>query len=80
MSDNLMTPKVGAHYKFENGEWQTINDSITVMDNYAKFYSDDIKSILKLGNLNINITKKLNWFQKIMWKICFGITVENIKV
>lgn len=37
------------------------------------------KSIIIIGNLNINNTAKFNWFQRLMWKICFNAKVINLK-
>lgn len=36
------------------------------------------KSIGKIGNIEINFTKRFNWFQRFMWKKCFGMEIENI--
>ena len=39
----------------------------------------DYKSKLIIENITIYLTKKLNWFQRKMYKIFFNITAENIK-
>lgn len=39
----------------------------------------EYKSIGKIGNIEINFTKRFNWFQRFMWKRCFGMEIENIK-
>lgn len=36
------------------------------------------KHRLKFSAFNIYVSKSLNWFQKWMWKVCFGIEVETI--
>ena len=36
-------------------------------------------SILIIGNMKIRNTKKFNWFKRVMFKIVFGIKIENIK-
>lgn len=36
------------------------------------------KSALVLGNTRIMSDKKFNWFQKLMWNLCFGIKVEEV--
>ena len=38
----------------------------------------DYKSKLLIGNMTIFLTKKLNWFQRKMYKIFFNIIAENI--
>ena len=37
------------------------------------------KSILKVGNLIVYNTRRFNLFQRCMWKLFFGIEIENIK-
>ena len=37
-----------------------------------------IGKIGKIGNIEINFTKRFNWFQRFMWKKCFGMEIENI--
>lgn len=39
----------------------------------------NIKSKMIIGNLIIMQTKKFNWFNKLMYKIAFGIKIEEIK-
>ena len=36
-------------------------------------------SILIIGNMKIRNTKKFNWFKRVMFKLVFGIKIENIK-
>lgn len=36
-------------------------------------------SILIIGNIKIRNTKKFNWFKRVMFKLVFGIKIENIK-
>ena len=43
------------------------------------FYPMEYKSQGKLGNLYINFTRTFNWFQRFMWKVCFGIEIKNLK-
>lgn len=31
------------------------------------------------GNTIIYFTKTFNWFQRFMWKVCFGLEIENLK-
>ena len=35
------------------------------------------RHILKFSAFHIYVSKSLNWFQRWMWKVCFGIEVEN---
>ena len=37
------------------------------------------KSSMIIGNMKINNIKHFNWLQKLMFKIFFGIKIENIK-
>ena len=37
------------------------------------------KSSMVIGNITINNIKHFNWLQKIMFRIFFGIKIENIK-
>jgi len=38
-----------------------------------------IKSHIKIGNLIIHSTHHFNWFHRMMWKLCFGFEIENLK-
>lgn len=42
------------------------------------FYEEKYKSKLVIGKLTIFLTKKLNWFQRKMYKVFFNITATNI--
>ena len=37
------------------------------------------KSEGKIGNITIVFTKSFNWFQRLMWKVCFGLEIKNLK-
>ena len=41
--------------------------------------NENNKSILELGNIKIYNIKKFNWFQRKMFKIFFGIKVNNLE-
>lgn len=41
--------------------------------------NNDNKSILKIGNIKIYNTKKFNWLQRKMFKIFFGIKINNLE-
>lgn len=41
--------------------------------------NDNNKSILEIGNIKLYNIKKFNWFHRIMFKLVFGIKIENIK-
>ena len=36
------------------------------------------KHILKFSAFHIYVSKSLNWYQKWMWKVCFGVEVETV--
>ena len=36
------------------------------------------KHVLKFSAFHIYLSKSLNWFQRWMWKVCFGIEVEAV--
>lgn len=36
-------------------------------------------STLTIGNVKVNNIKKFNWFNRLMFKLVFGIKIENIK-
>ena len=38
------------------------------------------KSKIVIGDTCIYITKKFNWFNRLMIKLIFGITVENVDI
>lgn len=47
--------------------------TISIYDNKG-----EPKHRLKFSVFHIYVSKSLNWFQKWMWKMCFGIEVETI--
>lgn len=51
---------------------------VSVSDNLVKYYENETKTLLKCGNVTIQLNKTFNWFQKRMWKMFFGIEIENI--
>ena len=38
-----------------------------------------IQSRLKIFNMTISLTGKVNWFQKLMYKLFFGIEIEKLE-
>lgn len=48
---------------------------------YSSFIDQQLKpkTEIKIGNITIYNTKRLNWLQKNMIKFCFGFDVKNIK-
>lgn len=44
-----------------------------------KYYTEKYKSQGEIGNITIGFTKRFNWFQRFMWKVCFGLKIKNIK-
>lgn len=41
--------------------------------------NENSKSILEIGNIKVYNIKKFNWFNRIMFKLVFGIKIKNIK-
>ena len=40
--------------------------------------NEKYKSIMVIGNMKISNIKKFNWFQKLMYKICFNIEIKKV--
>lgn len=62
-----------------------MKDNIKILDIQQDPYTVNIydnkgepKHRLKFSAFNIYVSKSLNWFQKWMWKVCFGIEVETV--
>ena len=55
-----------------------LTTKITTGDVVIKL-NDNNKSMLEIGNIKIYNTKKFNWLHRKMFKIFFGIKIENIK-
>ena len=32
-----------------------------------------------ISNIEIYFNKRFNWFQRFMWKACFGLEIKNLK-
>ena len=56
----------------------SLTTKITTGDVVIKLNNDN-KSILEIGNIKIYNTKKFNWFQRKMFKIFFGIKINNLE-
>ena len=41
--------------------------------------NDNNKSLLEIGNIKVYNIKKFNWIQRKMFKIFFGIKINNLK-
>lgn len=41
--------------------------------------NDNNKSLLEIGNIKVYNIKKFNWFQRKMFKIFFGIKINNLE-
>lgn len=37
------------------------------------------KSYGQIGNIKIEFTKKFNYLQRLMWRMCFGLNITNYK-
>ena len=44
---------------------------------FPKIINGSILSIGKNVGMNVNVDQHFNWFQKLMWKWCFGVRVED---
>lgn len=36
------------------------------------------RHVLKFSAFHIYVSKSLNWFQRWMWKVCFGVEIEAV--
>ena len=55
-----------------------ISPKITTGDVVIKL-NDNNKSILEIGNIKVYNIKKFNWLQRKMFKIFFGIKINNLE-
>lgn len=62
----------------EDIETQIKLAKITAGDVVIKLNNND-KSLLEIGNIKIYNIKKFNWFQRKMFKIFFGIKINNLE-
>lgn len=56
----------------------SLTTKITTGDVVIRF-NDNNKSLLEIGNIKIYNIKKFNWFQRKMFKIFFGIKINNLE-
>lgn len=49
------------------------------IDNKETLSLSKYKSSFKIGNFTINNIKHFNWLQKLMYKILFGIEIEDLR-
>lgn len=56
-----------------------LTTKMTTGDVFIKLNNNDNKSILEIGNIKIYNTKKFNWLQRKMFKIFFGIEINNLE-
>lgn len=53
------------------------------MNEYKLRFTQDPKSIASIGGENYKTTlaidQHFNWFQKLMWKWCFGVEIKDYK-
>lgn len=65
-------------WKLKYNPNQNLNENLVLSIN-----SQNPKSIAIIGKepfkITIQIEQHFNWFQKLMWKWCFGIKVEDYK-
>ena len=57
---------------------EDIKTQITTGDVVIRF-NDNNKSLLEIGNIKIYNIKKFNWLQRKMFKIFFGIKINNLE-
>lgn len=63
-----------------NNEEDIIQKIDKVEYDYNPFiYEQTARSEGKIGNITIQFTKSFNWFQRFMWKACFGLEIKNLK-
>lgn len=41
--------------------------------------NEKYQSSMIIGNMTINNIKKFNWFQRLMYKICFNIEIKKLR-
>lgn len=51
------------------------NSGFTISSSLPKYKARGIFG----GNTIIYFTKSFNWFQRFMWKVCFGLEIKNLK-
>ena len=56
----------------------SLTAKITTGDVVIKL-NDNNKSILEIGNIKVYNIKKFNWLQRKMFKIFFGIKINNLE-
>ena len=56
----------------------SLTTKITTGDVVIKL-NDNNKSLLEIGNIKVYNIKKFNWFQRKMFKILFGIKINNLE-
>lgn len=56
----------------------SLTAKITTGDVVIRF-NDNNKSLLEIGNIKIYNIKKFNWIQRKMFKIFFGIKINNLE-
>lgn len=64
-------------YDITNDEFDIQQEPLIKIDYRKK--EEKYHSILIIGNMKIRNTKKFNWFKRVMFKLVFGIKIENIK-
>lgn len=40
---------------------------------------NNFKSVIKCGNVCLYLEKRFNWFNRLMFKFFFGLTLENLE-
>ena len=63
--------------EMEIKEW-CLEELEKIRDNLDVIAPPIHKSIMRHGNISFYNTRRFNWFQRLMWKWCFGVEIENI--
>lgn len=63
--------------EMEIKEW-CLEELVRIKDSLDTIAPPIYKSIMRHGNMSVYNTHRFNWFQRLMWKWCFGVEIENI--
>ena len=55
------------------------NNSLNDTEFFVEVKSErDYRSKIELGNITIFVTKKFNWFNRLMLRLVFGLKIEGL--
>ena len=59
------------------------SDYVTIKDSTNIWQKPAPTSVISIGDIHyktsLPVDQRFNWFQKFMWKVCFGVKVEDYK-